>query len=333
MAEATIDGSNALIIIGMHRSGTSLVASILHSAGLDVGKKLMSAHENNNAKGFFENLEFVRFHEQVLESLGESKFGWTTKKSIDVPESYTGQVTELLHNNACPGAWGWKDPRTTLFLNFWARRLPQAKFVFVYRRPWEVIDSLFRRGDPAFQDNPRLAVETWISYNQAICDFRSAEKNRGLLAGVQAIVDEPDGFISEINRRFGMKLSKPKSDIFDESLIERSTQDTEGAVIIRRFFPEAIELYERLIRESDFQTPQSGSDLNGGTINDTILSECFLSEWSGLRRTERELRQNAKTLYETRSELFHANETIQAQERSRIWKLRNIVHRLRQKQS
>ncbi len=333
MAEVSIDGSNALIIIGMHRSGTSLVASILHSAGLDVGKKLMSAHENNNAKGFFENLEFVRFHEQVLDSLGESRFGWTTKNGLDVPDAFAGQVTELLTNNVCTGAWGWKDPRTTLFLNFWARRLPAANFVFVYRRPWEVIDSLFRRGDPAFQDNPRLAVETWITYNQAICDFLSVDRSRGLLAGVQSIVDEPDGFVSEINQRFGMKLSKPSSEIFDESLIERSTQDTEGAVITRRFFPEAIELYEKLIRESDFHSAQSKKDLEGGTIDDTMLSDCFLSEWSGLRRAERELRLNSKALYEARSELFHANETIQAQERSRIWKLRNIVHRLRQKQS
>jgi hypothetical protein len=328
MANETVDGSNALIIIGMHRSGTSLVASMLHSAGLDVGKQLMSAHESINAKGFYENLDFVRFHEQVLESLGESRFGWTTKINLRVPETQAPLVDDLLARNSSDGAWGWKDPRTTLFLQYWSERLPKANFIFVHRPPWEVIDSLYRRGDQEFQSSPRLAVDIWTSYNRAILNFMDRNSDRGLLTGLQSIVDNPAMFIERANERFKLELKKPANDIFDEKLIERSSSKTNQAVVIQKFFPECRDTYAELLRRSD---PIGGRkiELDDATISDAELGDVFLNEWASARNAQRELKNGSKTLYDVRSQLFHTNEKLQALERSRFWKLRNIVHRLK----
>lgn len=330
MADQNIDGSNSLIIIGMHRSGTSLVASILHSAGLDVGKQLMSAHESINAKGFYENLDFVNFHEQVLESLGESRFGWTTKTGLPVPPEQARKVDELLARNARETAWGWKDPRTTLFLDYWAARLPKASFVFIHRPPWEVVDSLFRRGDQVFQDSPRLAVEIWTGYNQGILDFLSKNKNRGLLSGVQSVVDNPESFIQKLNERFGLGLRNPASDIFDEKLIDRSSSETRQAQVIQKFFPECARVYRKLLLQSE-SFGQSEKQLPDATISDAELCEFILEEWAATKTAQRELKSCNKTLYDVRGQLYHAREKLEALERSRVWKLRNIVHRLKQK--
>src|SRR5579872_2233679 len=106
-----------LVITGMHRSGTSLVASILQSVGLHLGHNLMPATEAN-PYGYFENLEFVNFHRAVLESQALSSDGWVSNGSIQVPLSFYDPAQCLIENNRLPEAkaWGWKDPRSTIFL-------------------------------------------------------------------------------------------------------------------------------------------------------------------------------------------------------------------------
>ena len=41
--------------------------------------------------------------------------------------------------------WGWKDPRTSLLLTFWDSLLDEARYLFVYRHPVDVLSSLVRR--------------------------------------------------------------------------------------------------------------------------------------------------------------------------------------------
>ena len=69
---------SVLIITGMHRSGTSLTTSLLQSAGVHIGDRLMNGG-NGNTKGHFEDLDFVDLHRQSLEQQGISREGWTVK--------------------------------------------------------------------------------------------------------------------------------------------------------------------------------------------------------------------------------------------------------------
>ena len=55
----------ALIISGMHRSGTSLIAGMLAQAGVDLGDRLVPA-ARDNPLGFFEDADFVAFHERAV---------------------------------------------------------------------------------------------------------------------------------------------------------------------------------------------------------------------------------------------------------------------------
>jgi hypothetical protein len=60
MAQHTADQSSILIVVGMHRSGTSLTTSLLQGAGLHIGRRMMPPSEGN-IKGYFENLDFYKF--------------------------------------------------------------------------------------------------------------------------------------------------------------------------------------------------------------------------------------------------------------------------------
>ncbi len=65
--------SQILIVTGMHRSGTSLLASILQSAGVRIGQELL-APDPRNKRGFFEDVDIYRFHEQALFRRGTTPF-------------------------------------------------------------------------------------------------------------------------------------------------------------------------------------------------------------------------------------------------------------------
>jgi O-antigen biosynthesis protein len=79
--------------------------------------------------------------------------------------------------------WGWKDPRSVLLLNFWAELVPDARYLFVFRPPWDVVDSLYRRGDRVFSLNPRFALTMWMHYNARIRDFARGQPRPRARAG------------------------------------------------------------------------------------------------------------------------------------------------------
>ncbi|HJX24749.1 MAG TPA: hypothetical protein VJ252_01225, partial [Chthoniobacterales bacterium] len=59
----------AVVILGMHRSGTSALCGALDLLGVDFGERLMPANHANE-KGYWEHEEIVRFHDDLLSSLG-----------------------------------------------------------------------------------------------------------------------------------------------------------------------------------------------------------------------------------------------------------------------
>lgn len=135
--------SLTLSIIGMHRSGTSLVARYLHESGLFLGDDLMGKHWSNPA-GHFEDNEFVNLHNLILKAHNvdhtlSSPIAW------NIDGIFTDRAKTLIEARNVHTQWGWKDPRTTLFLPFWKSLLPDCHFVIVYRHYLPVIRSLISR--------------------------------------------------------------------------------------------------------------------------------------------------------------------------------------------
>ncbi len=307
-----------LIITGMHRSGTSLTASLLQSAGVNIGRELMSANRAN-LKGYFENMDFVGFHEKILIERGIAKEGWTLEKKMAVPEHFIGQARDLIENNQALPVWGWKDPRTTLFLDFWAELLPQARFIFIHRSPWEVIDSLYRRGslgDEIFVDKPEFAIELWASYNRALLDFYNNNKDKCLLYNLNTIAVAPELLIKGIEHKFAFGLDNVEN-LYDESLINKQISQHRLA-LINEYFPETFELYEHLNQISDipYETEPVGEINLNSDRNHFKDKDSLLREWVTSRVVERELKlfggQNLEQ--EIESVQDHRGRTENAQE-------------------
>ena len=235
-----------LIITSMHRSGSSLTASLLQSAGLHVGRQLMAGNQSN-VKGYFENLDFLDFHKAVLRSHEITDKGWTLQESIEVDARFVEMAKEIVERNAVAPNWGWKEPRTTLFLDFWGNLLPKAQFLFIYRAPWEAIDSLYRRReDKPFQRNPDLAIKLWLHYNRLILSFYNRFPQRCWLASIYGITGNPSEYVEGINQKFDRNLNPPNTNLYNASLLSVQSAAEYRASIVNHYFPEAIQLYREL---------------------------------------------------------------------------------------
>ena len=295
-----IDAANnqsVIIVTGMHRSGTSLTASLLQSAGINFGDRLMGEGQGN-AKGHFEDLDFVEFHQNVLQSQGISVAGWTQQNKIEVQQQYLGVAKALISARGDRSIWGWKDPRTTLFLDFWSRLIPDAKYLFVYRSPWEVLDSLFRRGDVIFRTNPNFAVAQWCNYNQAVLNFFQRYPEQSLLVDIDSIIQSGDRLIDLINQKFGLKLRSPES-LYQESLFT-SNIDYHRQALITKLFPQAVELYEQLQQQANLSSPTIIED----SEVEFSYESWILQDWNDLKQSLREKRQ-------LETQLTHSNQQLQ----------------------
>ncbi|MEB3279448.1 MAG: sulfotransferase [Lyngbya sp.] len=276
--------SSVLILTGMHRSGTSLATALLQSSGLHIGRKQLNKNKYN-PKGYFENVDFLNFHQAVLQSQEIVSEGWTLQENLEVEEQYIEQARTIIAQNAISSMWGWKDPRTTLFLNFWAKLLPEAKFLLVYRSPWEVVDSLYRRGDETFDQQPELAVKLWLHYNQKIINFYNQYPSRCILSNISTIVKDPKQYIESINQKFGTRLGTPGEDVYESSLFQSYSQDSHRPTVIDYYFSEAIEMYQEL--EARSWQPDENLDLSWrDRIKSSPYRAWVFQDWMELRRVE-----------------------------------------------
>ena len=270
-----------LLVCGMHRSGTSLTASLFHAAGVRLGDRLLGANHGND-RGHFEDLDIYEFHQAALRSSGLGTEGYVADGRVTVPELLEPIGRRLATDRArAGGAWGWKEPRTVLFLDYWDDILPAARYVFVFRRPWEVVDSLFRRGDEAFAGNPAFAAQVWLHYNRTIRDFVRRHADRCLLVEVDQVAADPGGLFAAVRSRLGIEIADPP-DLFEPQLLA-GDGDPGHALAIRACLPEAEAVYLEL-RSLAGTVPVS--DERAADAEPTALGRRLLGEWRRTRRAE-----------------------------------------------
>jgi len=199
--------SRAVLVTGMHRSGTSVLAHALASAGVAMGDRLNPA-DAGNRYGHFEDLDFLRFHEDVLRARAIDALAPPAAWVPDPSPAELARAERLCEARGTRPLWGFKDPRTSLFLSFWRERLPGARFVLLYRHPVEVVLSLLRRGsDPEVLRSPRTGFAAWRAYNRRLLEYRAAHPDECLLLEARAAAAGLGACLALIGDRFGIPLA------------------------------------------------------------------------------------------------------------------------------
>ena len=217
-----------IIIVGMHRSGTSMVSRILKSLGVFMGKNT-GVHD--------EAAFFLRLNTWILNQAGAS---WDAPDNIDFlnqNEGATNQIVRYLKyvirtpliisymgffrflryfSLPLPTYWGWKDPVTCLTLPIWLKLYPEAKVIFVKRHGMDVANSLKVRGD-AYAKKSSMRFEKYFAYRIYTMLFRHILPGRR----VRAFNDS----LACINLEQGLRVWKKYNDVASEGIHQVKPQN------------------------------------------------------------------------------------------------------------
>ena len=267
--------SKTLIIAGMHRSGTSLITHWLNSCGLQLGEDFLGAGLGND-DGHYEDLEFLKLHEEILEYNNLPTTGLIEEKHIDVSAYHKAKLKRIIKvKNKRHKQWGWKDPRTCLFLDTYKELLPNAKYLIIVRDYKEVVSSLLHRDFKVYESKylarnwgsrfiwntfRRLKhlrrfykeradhyLKVWIAYNQELLkNVETMPKDSFVVLNYEVLNKNDVGICSILNQRWNMSLKYFNfKEVYQEKLISKHV-DTDVYVENKALLREASQLQRNL---------------------------------------------------------------------------------------
>ena len=169
-----------ILIVGMHRSGTSLLGNLLHAAGVALPGPLI-AGDQHNPEGYFERADITDLQEQLLIDLERwwpSAMG-TQPLPVDwlcrpATHATLNQLLTVLQQEAArqEGPWAIKDPRSSLLLPLWRRLAGELqiplRLILAVRHPAEVVQSLCQRDVRATGMDAHRGERLWWHHNQTV---------------------------------------------------------------------------------------------------------------------------------------------------------------------
>src|SRR5690242_17245936 len=120
--------SKVLIVVGMHRSGTSMITQWLNRCGLSIGEELYPA-DMANREGYFEDTDFLKVHQELLKKRNHPSTGFIDQPVGHLQHGELQRIQDLIDTKSKKEEWGWKEPRTCLFLDVYRKLVPSAFYL------------------------------------------------------------------------------------------------------------------------------------------------------------------------------------------------------------
>jgi len=189
-----------VVVLGMHRSGTSMLAGVLDKLGVYMGGRYVGA-DHSNPMGHFEDVEFSLINRGILKDAGGA---WDKPPSHDAILSVADKYAHVIgHMVRCRdndhALWGWKDPRTALTADLWAPHLSDPLYLWILRDTTAVARSLNRRNGIAGDVGIKLAN----LYTDRIANF-VASKRDVLCIEYEAVLAEPRKYVVALADKLGI---------------------------------------------------------------------------------------------------------------------------------
>jgi hypothetical protein len=197
----------ALVVAGMHRSGTSAMARLLSLSGATLPERVMDPGPDNPL-GYWEPWEMVALDDEILEAVDSRWDNVFAVKDNDRAWAARGRFLDkakdfLTHNFGDQDLLVMKDPRSSILARFWRQALNEIAvdpvYVILVRHPLEVAESLLaRNGSPrekslllwtsymvAVERDTRDAPRVFVTYSDMLNDWR------GVLDRIEAAMGRP----------------------------------------------------------------------------------------------------------------------------------------------
>ena len=206
MSDATI-----VCILGMHRSGTSLVSQVLNVLGVYLGpEEHLMRPSSDNPTGHWESQPIKEINDEILSILGGSwsdppplPSGWERSPELAAPRHRAREVIEGDFSGS--ELWGFKDPRNSLTLPFWQRILDPMRYVICLRNPLDVAASARARNREDDMVPFQRGIELWLSYVRAALGATAGHPRH--LVFYEDLMADPEPVVRELARFIGRERS------------------------------------------------------------------------------------------------------------------------------
>ncbi|MGO9337249.1 MAG: sulfotransferase family protein [Terracidiphilus sp.] len=214
-----------IIILGMHRSGTSLTADVVRRWGASAGEQELLPPNRKNPRGYWELAALVSLNDDLLAAVNSGVFLPPSDKAhqtlVDLATSgpYRERALHLLHsmeNHDRP--WFWKDPRLAILLPFWKKLWGEAIFVIPIRDPIQVARSLHTWHSVPYSAGMLL----WERYMVEIVRSTGNHPQR-IFIGYENLVEHPEEQCRRLSSFLNRCCYDAASEV-DEQTLEKMVQ-------------------------------------------------------------------------------------------------------------
>lgn len=200
------------VVLGMHKSGTTLVAQMLHGSGIPMVEVVSSADYQGGNK--WERASTLEFDNEILAA--------HDLDSLSLPPP---DVSRLLHDAhvararqlvarieaedgtvRAGGEWGFKDPRACLTWPVWQRVLAAPRIIGVYREPEAVVRHYCRQAAPRHRKRSMwrlrvewLALRRWCEHNECMLAAIDDAQGNSILLSYERLM-QGDEELSHLRR-------------------------------------------------------------------------------------------------------------------------------------
>lgn len=208
--------NNALIVLGMHRSGTSLLTGLLSQVGVVMGKRLYAPQKGVNEKGFWEHEDIVDTHDELLLNLCSQ---WDDVLPLpgkwwegDIVQPFVARLSSLVKRDfSNTDVWALKDPRMCRLLPLWfpifAALRVNPTFICMNRNPFEVVGSLQKRD----RFSREKALVLWLSHSLS-AEFHSRGHPR-IFMDFDQVVKNPAGVLLKIEQEANLVFPRRVNEV------------------------------------------------------------------------------------------------------------------------
>lgn len=280
-----------IVVLGMHRSGTSALTRGLSVLGVGLGDTLYPAGEDNPT-GFWEDTDVIALNNKLLAMLGSS-YDRVGLMDVNFDNSAFEEIVAEAKNlivakTADIEVWGIKDPRIPRLLGFWKRVFSELEiavgYVIALRNPMNVAESLLRRN----KFPPSKSYFLWLEHMLQSVALTHSETR--LVVSYDNLLQDPGKELSRISDTLELPAAEKSdlafyiNDFLNPEL--RHGQKTESDLRNARLEPPFLaDVYALLNTCAQGRLP----------INSPRFEECFRPLVSGLKRYEPLLKWIAAT--------------------------------------
>jgi hypothetical protein len=272
-------GRPPVVVIGMHRSGSSMLVRCMEKLGFFAG---LSQDQNAESEYFqilnrwifwqvnatWDNPFCFRFVSDFLRSV--------TVRALELRvaspdrQNYLGyeKASRIRDLRKLDFPWGWKDPRNTFTVEFWQQVFPGLRVIHIYRNPVDVAASLRERAlarrtaieariaaqglesllaaNVQFETSSRVVnlaegVDLWEAYAEKAISVCAALGANALSVQYEDLLDRPAELLAEIANFAGLSAGV-------ERLQEVASTINAGRRYAFTEDPELVGLYQRVCR-------------------------------------------------------------------------------------